>query len=332
MVNEDERESITIEEAARRLKVLPADIIQWIKEDKLIGNIKDEREYTILIKDFQAFLEAHPNELYERIGELLFEEFGKAKEEVGEEVRERFSNNIQLVLDRIEKGVKVLESLHSKHESGIDIFEDKRGAVASFIIYARIISISYSIIYLLRSGVPSESSILFRPLHEAVMLAEYFFISDCHRENAEEIRQWFDDNLSPPAAKIRGYFSAKELLPLEAMKDLYYGLSKPVHHTYASIMETYRGFSMSGPFGSRSRREGFDYHQSSIMRDVVQLVEQFEGLLLSALIGFKLCFISTIPFYDEEINQLNAEISFFNMDSNERYSTIFRSETRGPQD
>jgi len=314
---------ITPQEAAARLMVLPSDILNWINEGKLKGIKQEDGKYLIALKDYQKFGSSFPKELRDKMGKCLWTSLEKIRPLVQEKVSSRFRHNSKFVLDRTERPVQLLEKLHKKYEPNINIFNDKRGATACFIIYARVISLLYSMIKLLRSSVPAESFILFRPLWEAILLAEYFMFSDASNENQKQIRRWFEKDETPSAREVRDYLSKKLNIPIDTMRKLHKKLSKPIHHTYKVIMESYRGISMSGFLGHHTKRLGFDYHQSSIMRDIISLISGFEALLLSALQGFHMCFSTTLPLTDDESRLIKAEIDFYSLDPLKRLDIVF---------
>lgn len=316
--------TLSIEEVANKLKVLPSDIQQWIKEGKIKAIQQNDNGHRITVEEYQKFGRSFPDELRAKIGEYMWKYQLEILPPIQKEVSERFINNIQPVLDRAEVSVKILEDIHKKYEPYVNVFDEEKGSVAAFILYARAISLLYSIIYLLRGGVPAESLILFRPLWEAILLADYFLISEVNKENERQIRRWFKNEETPPAKEVRYYLSQKANMPLEVLKELNHSYSKPIHHTYKVIMEFYRQVSMSGFLGEHNKRFGFDYHKSSVMRDVVLLVTSFEQLLLSALQVFFSCFYSL--FTDEEIMSINSEIDFYSMDSSKRLKKIFGNE------
>ncbi|MGI6585785.1 MAG: hypothetical protein ACOX3L_07605 [Lutisporaceae bacterium] len=318
----DNSNTISVEEAAKGLKVKPTDIIKWITEGKIKAIKQADYTFKIPIEEYQRYGKSFPNELRLKIGEYLWNAQLRLIPKVQEEVRERFSSNSQLVLDRDEIAVNVIETIHRKHEPEFDLFDDKRGTVAAFILYSRVISLLHSIILLLRGGIPSESFILFRPLWEAIQLAEYFLISEASNENKKEIRRWFEHEETPPARDVRYYLSKKIGLPLKILQELNHRYSKPVHHTYKVIMESYRGVSMSGFLGDYSQGFGFDYHQSRIMRDIITLIEAFENLLLSALQGFNMCFSPILA--EDEVENLREQIEFYMLDPNKRLEKIFK--------
>lgn len=156
----------------------------------------------------------------------MWESHIKIMPSVQKEVSERFKDNSQIVLDKAEGVVKFLEEVHRRIEPSIDIYNDKRGSVAAFILHARVISLLYSIIHLLRSGIPSESFILFRPLWEAILLSKYFILSEINGDNIKEVREWFEKNQSPSAGAVRFYYSEKLNFPIDSLKDLNNGSVK----------------------------------------------------------------------------------------------------------
>ncbi len=319
---------ITPQEAAIRLMVLPSDIINWINEGKFRGIKQEDGKYLIALEDYQKFGSSFPKELRDKMGEYLWKSVEKIRPFIQEKVTSRFKHNSKFVLDRAEQAVQLLEKLHKKYEPNIDIFNDKRGATACFIIYARVTSLLYSIIKLLRSNVPAESFILLRPLWEAILLAEYFMFSDTNNENQRQIRRWFEKDESPSASEVRDYLSKILNIPIDTMRKLHRESSKPIHHTYRVIMESYRGISMSGFLGDHTKRLGFDYRQSSIMRDIISLVGAFEGILLHALQGFNMCFSTTLPLAGDESRLVKAEIDFYSLERPKRLDIIFSKDKK----
>ena len=315
-----EEKYLSINEVASGLKVMPEDIMKWIIEGEIEAN-KINDTYQVSLKEYERYGKSFPTELRHKIGKYLWKSQLVVGPIIQKEVSERFRANSQLILDKDENAVKILENIHKKYEPQVEIFNDKRGSVASFIIYARIISLLYSIILLLRSGIPSESFILFRPLWEAILLAEYFMLSEANDENNKQIRRWFDKNETPKAGEVRYYFAEKLGLSVKMLQELNNGYSKPIH-PYNVIIESYRGVSMSGFLGEYNQRQGFDYHQSSVMRDIVTLITAFENLLLSSLQGFYICFSNS--FTEEEVICLKNEIDFYNQDTLIRLDIIFK--------
>jgi hypothetical protein len=319
------QDTLSVEDAAKGLKIMPIDILKWVSEGKMKA-IKFDDTYRIPVEEYQRYGKTMPEELRIKIGEYLWKSQMNIMPSIQKDVNEHFSRNSQYVLDRDIKAVSILERIHKKYELSFDIFEDKRGSVAAFIIYARVISLLYSIIALLRGGIPAESFILYRPLWEAILLSEYFYLSEVNNQNVKNIRKWFEKDITPSAGEIRYYLAEKLDLPLEKLQELNHSYSKPIHHTYNSIMESYRRVSMSGFLGEHRQRLGFDYHQSTMMRDIITLISSFENILLSALHGFLICFSYICT--EEEIQTLKNEIDFFSQDSIIRLDKIFSEDVQ----
>lgn len=319
---------LTVEQAANGYKVELADVISWIETGKLKAKKLDDGTYQIPLDEYQKFGQSMPPELTQKINEYLWRSMQRVQPEVQEKVRKRFLANSQFVLERAEQAISLMERLHKKYESGVDIFENRCGGVAAFIVFARIISLLYSISGLLRAGVISESVILFRPLWEGILLADYFAVSDALGQNKNAINRWFEkEGEIIGASTVREYLSEKLDLPLELLKKLNKGYSFAVHHTNNSIMESYRGYSMSGMGSNFSQRLGFDYHKSSIGRDLVPTVGAFENLIMASLNAFVQCFWTSLPLTDEEKALIQTEREFYSLDSLERLDKIFKKDS-----
>ena len=317
----DNQKYLSVAQVAALFKALPPAVLAWIEDGSLDAIKQEDGTYLIPIDAYEEF--GHTRQdlwqvEFEKFMVLAIEEMRPA---VQRDVADRFRQSNEVVLDRAQQAVNMLESLHKKYEPLIEIYE-RRGAVASFIVYARVISLLYSTIKLLRSGVPAESFILFRPLWEAVLLALYFWLSEAKGDNQSKILKWFDSDISPQSKHVRHYVSKSTAMNLRELDEKSQLYSKPIHHTYRVIMESYRGFELSGCMGSHKQRNGFDYHTSSIMRDVVSLVMEFEGLLGMALTVFYLCFSRSLALNDIEVKTLKAEKDFYALDRSERLSMI----------
>ena len=314
---------LTITEVASGYKVQPKDILQWIEEGKLKGFKQEDNKYLVSSEDYQRFGSSFPLELRIKLGEYQWNEFEEKSHLVQKHVCEKMGKNSQILLDRDETAIKLLEKLHRIYEPQMVLYDDQRGVIASFIIFARIISLLYSTVKLLRSAIPSETYILLRPLWEAILLARYFKISEDKKDNEKEIKAWFNDEISPQPSVVRNYIAQTTELPIQTLRELYNGYSKPVHHTYRTIMDMHSIISMEGFLGEYSKSYGFDYNQSTKMSDIATLICAFENLLLSSLQAFLLCFISTLPLKQDESMLIKNEMDFYSKDQLERMDIVF---------
>ncbi len=322
---------LTVEQVARGYKVQPKDVVEWIHAGKIAAERQSDGTFLIPLAEYQKFGSEMSGDLMQKALENMWNSMERERPHIQEEVRAQFLKNSQVVLGRIEETIKLLEEIHKKYEPGIDIAKDQGGAVAAFIVFARVISLLYSILALLRSGIPAESMILFRPLWEAVLLVEYFSVSDALGHNSNAIRRWFEKEGEIIGAKdVREYVSKHLGLPIELLKKLNNGYSRPVHHTHNSIMESYRGYSLSGMGANFQRRLGFDYHTSSIGRDLVAIISAFEDLIMSVLNAFVQAFWSGLPLTAGERGKIQSEREFYSLDTLERLDRTFGKKKESP--
>lgn len=315
---------LSIEDVAKGLKVKPEDVLGFVSKGVLKGVKQPDGTYKVAAVDYQAFGQSMHREYVSRAQHYMWESMLRIQPEVQNKVAHRFYNNIQIVLDRAEKAVLLLERFHKKYEPEFDVFEDKCGKVAGFVVYARVVSLLHSILNLLRNAIPSESLILFRPLWEAILLAKYFVFSDLSKKNSNIIRKWFENDEIVSARDVRKFLDGENYLPMDLTRKAQEAYSKPMHHTYKAIMESYRAIKMSGMGEEKIARFGFDYNRSRIMRDIVEIVSPFERLLLFALQGFKICFSYMLN--EEELKLLDAEIGYYSLDSLKRLEIVFSAE------
>lgn len=173
---------LKISEVASMLKVTPEEISGWVLDGKLV-QIEIDNKFYITTNSYNDFTSNNQQEIFSKVAENIWTSSLKAEPIVREHVNERMRANSGIVLDRAFRAVSLLENIHKKYESRLDLINSKHGGIAAFIIYARVISLLYSVISLLRTTVFSEPYILLRPLWEAILLAEYFTLSEVNQEN-----------------------------------------------------------------------------------------------------------------------------------------------------
>jgi hypothetical protein len=314
---------VGVDEAALRLLVVAEDIKKLAEEGFLTLESIDGVEQ-VTLASIQELLKSMPPSLLEKMGNLAWTIAEELRPQVSNEVNDRFTKNLKPLLDRAEQTIQLLERIHAQHEPSIDVLQDRRGSVAAFIILARVVSLLYSALALLRSSVPSEALLLLRTIWEGGLLVRYFAISEKRNENAGAIRHWFEKDESPAPKVVRGYISEHLGIPLESLRESYRTFSKPVHLTYQAVMDSYRVVSMDGMLGTRMKRLGFDYHKSRVMRDVVSLYFAFEQILLNALMHFRAPFAILSPLSEPDEAALTAEIDFYRQDFRSRLASVPR--------
>ncbi len=223
---------LALEEVASCLKVTVADVTEWVQQGKFGDVRRDGTRVLISLSSYQRFGSSMPPELMEKISLRMWEAMKTTRPVVQRETCERIGASIAKVLERAERAVKLLETIHAAHEPQVDVIKGRDGLVAGFILYARVISLLYGILRLLRASVPAEAGILFRPLSEAMLLADYFVMSETSKENGETISRWFAGQSPPKHSKVIRYVHRKMSVPTEGAERLYGLYSEPVHHTY----------------------------------------------------------------------------------------------------
>jgi len=312
---------LSIKEAATGFSVTPNDVLEFIDKGFLKGVKQGDGAYKIAFKDYQMFGQSLHQELLKKVHQYSWERMLEIQPRIQKEVASRFRENSKFILDRAEKAVVLMESIHKIHEPEFNLYEDKCGQVAGFIVYARVISLLHSVLSLLRNAIPAESLILFRPLWEAILLAEYFTFSGSTNSNPDVIKGWFDKDIIVGAGDVRKFLDKENFLVLELTTNAQKAYSKPMHHTYRSIMESHRALSMSGMGTEKVKSFGFDYTQSSVMRDIIGIISALEKLLLFALQGFLICFANILT--KEESKAINTEIAYYNLDELKRLDSVF---------
>src|SRR5262245_54637066 len=136
MSEDDADRLISFAEAAERLKVSEAHVEELASEGLLVIDVAGATR-GVRFSSLQKLVQAMPPSLWEKIAAHSWAVMQEILPAVTTEVRARFSKNLGPMLDRAEQTVQLLEQIHSKYERGIDVFNDHRGAVAAFIIYAR---------------------------------------------------------------------------------------------------------------------------------------------------------------------------------------------------
>ena len=203
--------------------------------------------------------------------------------------------------------IQLLREIHTKHYSHVDVLRDESPVAAAYILYSKVIRLLSMACHLLENSFIDAIAVL-RLIHEAIQLATYFMLADKLDEAKEHARVWFRENHSPPNAICRRATAAHLADTLQIsqdvieriMTDLYSGQSRPIHHTYRGIIETYR--AKTAPQGIVPL--GFDYDRCSIPWKVLEPVRFFQSSILSAVQGFVFCFHSSLPLADGEIEQL----------------------------
>ena len=221
-----------------------------------------------------------------------------------------FLNKIKAKINNYSNYIRILEEIHKKYNSKLDIVNSETPVIAAYLLYSRIIGLLKMTNFCLKNKF-IEAHILIRPIDEAIQLAEYFIISANTDQGKEHLKKWFRENKSPTNSICRKSI-AKYMYEFfnienneyfeEPLSELYQGKSKSIHHSYNTIREYYKtNFDVNN-----SLKIEFDYGKSSYPRKLFELVEFFQSSIWTAIQGFTICFHESLPMNSEDINLLSS--------------------------
>lgn len=199
------------------------------------------------------------------------------------------------ILDNDRLVVDYLIEIHQRLEANFNIFDNRNGYSASYVALVRGLSLLVATNDLLKKGMSSEAQILYRTIHEADILSFYFCFSHLNNENNREINSWFKKKINLDLKKVRNYVSNISDIHEYYLADLFGDYSKLLHHTYASMMESYKHYYNFSPLRAKEKREGFEYYKSPLFGEIVyneylDIVHQYQNLLNLTLMTFKIVF------------------------------------------
>lgn len=153
-----------------------------------------------------------------------------------------------------------------------------------------------------------DSKILFRPIDEAVMLAEYFIISQDTDIGKKHLKEWFRENRSPSNVICRETISnyMQKILPdfydtyKKNLSEVYSIKSKSIHHSLNSILETYNVTIEK----DNIKQVGFDFGKCTYTSKILETIEFFQSSIWTAFQGFFICFNSSMPLTKEDSDLL----------------------------
>jgi hypothetical protein len=201
--------------------------------------------------------------------------------------------------------IKILESMHKKYSSKIDVLKSEDGKTAAYILFSKIIRLLNMTNDML-SKKYWEASNLLRPIDEANYLCQYFVLSESRPQTKKHIQEWFRLNRIPKIAEVRAALVEVEQSSGSepsaefkwAIDRVYHLKSKIAHHNHNSIMESSRlVMKKNSPIA-------FDYGKSHSWNKVFEMTAFFEYSVWTSVQTFALCFWQTIPLTEAEITKL----------------------------
>lgn len=255
----------------------------------------------------RRLIKVNDDETY--VEDLLDEsDFGE-NDEIEALLQEKFNN----LLARVEHAVEVFEELHSGRFKQMDLLHDRSGTTAAFIIFARVLQTSYSILHLLKGRMFAGGSSLLRTVYEGHNLALYFALCPTAKHHGRHVAAWFDGQVIKDSdvrvalhegqvgwdKELRRFFDIDKE-DRQFFNELNGQYSKMTHITYPSIMASDNYVELTASTTPRVLKLGFDYRG---LRRTFQLVPVLHGLSVLTWLtaeAFSRCFTDTLNLTEDE--------------------------------
>jgi hypothetical protein len=200
--------------------------------------------------------------------------------------------------------IKVLERMHASYRPHLDLLGDESALVAAYLLYYKVINLLYMSCTCLENSY-WHSSVLLRPIDEAIHLAEYFIWEKATEKGKNHLTKWFRENRIIPHNHCREAESkfmdsllhdGKMKTHRRVLDELYRKKSAMVHPTHHGIVEPYGIRIGSGWI----MHLGPDYGPCSYQAKIAELTEfLLESAIHPAFQGFYLCFWDEMPLTEE---------------------------------
>jgi len=221
-----------------------------------------------------------------------------------------FKNRTKKNVEKYRQYISTLERIHSNYQNRMDLIHSESALVAAYMLHAKVLNLLNMACLNLENHY-WYSSLLLRPIDEAIDLAEYFLITENTDIGKKHLKAWFRENKAPPhsicrktISKYMGTLLGKGTTGIheETLADLYGSKSKPVHPTHHEIlMVLFKPRIRNRQFVSND----FDYGPCSNLRELFELSLFFQSSIWSTVQGFLFCFQEKLP-----LSKSDTEILF----------------------
>ncbi|HEY5125407.1 MAG TPA: hypothetical protein VIK14_16875 [Ignavibacteria bacterium] len=251
--------------------------------------------------------------------EIYKNERNKAYISLSSEIIKELNFKTTKYLSYCKDAVKKFETVHNNYRANFNILNDETPELAAYLMFAKIINLQYLIINSLQDKF-LNSFILFRPLNEAIQLAEYFLITKNTEKGQNDLRKWFRKNESPRPESIRRANDkySKNYLPSIISefyninkRILHYNQSKSIHNSINDINKLFI-FDIE----NEELKVVFEYEKSTNYNELYEHVVYLIYNIPTAILGFIHCFNiltnmiiqSDIFLINEIINEITTKI------------------------
>lgn len=224
---------------------------------------------------------------------------------------DQFKNEFAELIESYQKIITELTNIHVKYLSKIDLIVEETPVAASYLLFAKSLNLLNMICLNLDNGY-LNCLMLFRPLDEAVLLAEYFVLSKDLDSGKKDLAKWFRENKSPSVKILRERFNqfSKQNLPIQfyqifegLLTQLHDKQSKSIHNTFADLRSIFEIDVIKGDILVKN----FEYKGSNNYRNSLEMTLFFLYKIHNVVQGMICCFEIAERFFSlEDIKAINA--------------------------
>lgn len=285
--------------------ISPKTAHDWVKDGK-IRLIKTDRGDAMSVESYNRLL--FSDEVKEAFIKGLFYEADKIAYDRLEKQKNFLKKKCRYELDSCNEFINKLKKIHLKYIKNFDVIRDETPECLAYLIFAKVINILILISNLMKNG-STGCMILYRPLNESLMLAQYFLIMKNEPKGKKQLKEWFRKDKFPSPKDLK---TECEKYQLELNKDidknvfegklreLYKEGSKSVHTFFKDLIK----LLVLRNEGENVKCTEFQYSSSTNFREVYLNILYLKSMLLTVYTTFLICFhkISKILYEDDLIS------------------------------
>ena len=289
---------IRIDNAISILRVSPQQFQSWHKEGRFKILLNKNGKHCISENDLKSI--AYSDEKLKASYEALLNYLERRVDNDITNQNSIFEAGIKNNVKKYRNYIKVIETIHANYSNRIDLARDESALAAAYALHAKVLNLLNMACFNIENHF-WYSSLLLRPIDEAIDLAEYFIIKDHTEIGKKHLKVWFRENKSPSHSTCRktisefmGSFFSSGVTEIhkETLSDLYGLKSKPVHPTFNEIMMVLFNPKIKN---RKILSTSFDYGPCTNMRELFELSNFFQSSIWSTVQGFFFCFQDKMP-------------------------------------
>lgn len=220
-----------------------------------------------------------------------------------------FLSHNSKIISKYRGYIKTLENIHAMYHSQLNILHTESALVAAYLLYYKVINLLYMSCTCLEN-LYWHSTVLLRPIDEAIDLALYFVITEKTNKGKNDLKKWFRENeiishrdCREAKAKHLQTFLKDEQYKIDhdRLTELYKKKSATLHPTHHEIIELY-GAKIGNNW---IMYQGIDYAACSYCGKILELTKFFQSSIWSAVQGFFICFSMNMPLRKEDRDTLS---------------------------